>query len=84
MAQIGIAESRITTKEKEHRKFMKFLPENDFRSRRLILEPEDFAIGPDEADGVPPDLIDEPTWRSMISLQDDVSVRTSNLRNNEL
>jgi hypothetical protein len=57
---------------------MKFLPDNDFRSRRLILEPDDFALGPEEPDNPPSDLLDESTWRSMTSLQDDVSVRTSN------
>jgi hypothetical protein len=57
---------------------MKALPDSDFRSRRLVLEPEDFALGPEEPDNPPSDLIDEETWRSMTSLQDDVSVRTSN------
>ena len=57
---------------------MKALPDSDFRSRRLALEPEDFALGPDEPDSPPSDLVDEETWRSMTSLQDDVSVRTSN------
>lgn len=57
---------------------MKPLPDDDFRSRRLLLEPEDFALGTDEPDSPPADLIDDETWRSMTSLQDDVSVRTSN------
>jgi hypothetical protein len=57
---------------------MKALPDSDFRSRRLVLEPEDFALGPDDTDSPPSDLIDEDTWRSMMSLQDDVSVKTSN------
>lgn len=58
--------------------YMKPLPDNDFRSRRLVLEPEDFALGPDAPDSSPADLIDEKIWRSITSLQDDVSVRTSN------
>lgn len=57
---------------------MKHLPEYDFRSRRWILEPEDFALGSDEPDGPPNDLIDAKTWESIVSLQDDVSIRTSN------
>jgi hypothetical protein len=57
---------------------MKALPDSDFRSRRLVLEPEDFALGPEDPDSPPSDLVDEETWRSMTSLQDDVSVRTSN------
>jgi hypothetical protein len=57
--------------------FMKPVPNADFRSRRLILEPEDFALGPDAPDGPPTDLIDIAVWRSMTSLQDDVSIRTT-------
>jgi hypothetical protein len=57
---------------------MKTLPDDDFRSRRFVLEPNDFALGPDEPDGPACDLIDQETWRSITSLQDDVSVRTSN------
>ena len=57
---------------------MKPLSDSDFRSRRLVLEPEDFALGPEDPDSPPSDLIDEETWRSMTSLQNDVSVRTSN------
>jgi hypothetical protein len=52
------------------------LPLDDFRAVRIILEPVDFAIGSGE-DSPPSDLIDEDTWRSIMTLPDDVSIRTS-------
>jgi hypothetical protein len=57
---------------------MKPLDRSDFRAFRLTLEPDDFAIGPEDADPPPSDLIDRDTWQSMMSLPDDVSIRTSN------
>ena len=51
----------------------------DFRAIRIVLEPDDFALGPDEE--VPPsDLIDKETWHNIVDLPDDVSVTTSNHR----
>lgn len=57
---------------------MKPLDSKDFRSSRLVLEPDDFALGPSEPDPPPSDLIERDTWESMVSLPDDVSIRTSN------
>lgn len=57
---------------------MKELDPGDFRARRFVLEPDDFALGSEEPDPPPSDLIDEATWRSLTSLPDDVSIRTSN------
>jgi len=57
---------------------MKPLDAKDFRASRLVLEPGDFAIGSDQPDAPPSDLIDKETWESMMSLPDDVSIRTSN------
>jgi hypothetical protein len=48
----------------------------DFRSKRLRLPPEAFPIAPEEEED-PSDLIDEDTWRSLVWLPDDVSIRTS-------
>jgi len=56
---------------------------NDFRCIRKKLPPEAFAYaeGPD----LPPqDLIDEKVWNSIISLPDDVSIRTSDDHGTEL
>lgn len=48
----------------------------DFRTYRKLLPPEAFALstGPDSP---PSDLIEEEIWHSIISLPDDVSLRTS-------
>jgi len=50
--------------------------ENDFRESRKLLPPEAFAYakGPDLA---PSDLIPKDVWYSIMSLPDDVSLRTS-------
>ena len=50
--------------------------QTDFRSRRVKLRPEDFAL----SDGREPsasDMVSPETWKSMVSLPDDVSLRTS-------
>jgi hypothetical protein len=39
------------------------LNSNDFRSQRFILEPSDFALGADEPDQAPTDLISENAWK---------------------
>ncbi|HDM77923.1 MAG TPA: hypothetical protein ENG51_15885, partial [Deltaproteobacteria bacterium] len=48
----------------------------DFRSKRYKLPPEAFAIAPKE-EPEPTDLVDHDTWRSLVWLADDVSLRTS-------
>jgi len=50
---------------------------SDFRAVRVILEPDDFALGSDEPDQPPSDLIAEKTWHGIMDLPDDVAVRTS-------
>ena len=54
------------------------LPLTDFRARRSVLDPDDFAGGDDLPEPPPPDLIDPDTWQGIVGLPDDVSVRTSN------
>lgn len=49
---------------------------DDFRKSRTKLPPGAFAIGP-KTDPSPSDLIDADTWNSIVSLPDDVSLRTS-------
>ena len=48
----------------------------DFRFKRYKLPPEAFAIGP-EKEPEPTDMVDEETWRNLVWLTDDVSLRTS-------
>lgn len=55
----------------------KRLPQSDFRAVRVILEPDDFALGGDEPDPQPSDLISKKTWHGMMDLPDDVAIRTS-------
>jgi hypothetical protein len=55
----------------------KLLPKTDFRARRIVLTRRDFAYAPNPAPR-PSDLIDKATWRSIVTLPDDVAVRTSN------
>ena len=43
----------------------------------MVLEPDDFAIGPEGPDPAPADLVDRGTWRSLTLLPDDVAVKTS-------
>jgi len=54
------------------------LPPDDFRAIRIVCEPDDFAIGSEEPDPPPSDMIPKETWEHLVSLPDDVSVRTSN------
>ncbi|GEM_PF-6258404 len=55
---------------------MKPLPDSDFRAKRYLLEKSDFAIASGEYEG-PTHLIDKDTWESIVTLPDDVSIRTS-------
>src|SRR6266849_5241157 len=54
------------------------LPLTDFRAVRIVLEPDDFALGSESPEPSPSDLISEESWRSLVTLPDDVAVRTSN------
>lgn len=55
---------------------MKLLSLSDFRARRYMLEKKDFAMASGRYGG-PTNLIDKATWKSIVSLPDDVSIRTS-------
>ena len=50
----------------------------DFRARRFVLDPEDFAWGSNEPDPEPSDRINKEIWDGIIHLPDDVAIRTSN------
>jgi hypothetical protein len=55
---------------------MKTLSPSDFRAKRLMLQDSDFSIAPGKYPG-PTNLIKNATWKSIVSLPDDVSIRTS-------
>jgi hypothetical protein len=59
------------------------LPLNDFRAVRVVLEPQDFALGP-KTERPPSDPIDKDTWHSIMDLPDDVSIRISNNHGSQL
>jgi hypothetical protein len=49
----------------------------DFRVARHRLPPDAFALGPEEPDAAPEERVEERVWSSIVSLPDDVSLRTS-------
>lgn len=53
------------------------LPLDDFRAVRIVLDDEDFALAPEDPDHTPRDLVERDVWNSIVTLPDDVSVRTS-------
>ena len=53
------------------------LDSSDFRGVRVVLKPSDFAIGDDIPEPPPSDLIDKTIWFSIMTLPDDVAIRTS-------
>jgi hypothetical protein len=62
---------------------MKPLSDSDFRARRQMLENDDFATTPGNYAG-PTNLIEEATWKSIVALPDDVSIRTSDAYGSQL
>lgn len=55
----------------------RYLPITDFRARRKVLVRSDFGLAVNRQTA-PSDLIDEKVWRSIVTLPDDVAIRTSN------
>jgi hypothetical protein len=53
------------------------MPIHDFRAVRVLLEADDFALGSEEPDPPPSDLVSSETWRAVTVLSDDVVIRTS-------
>ncbi len=62
---------------------MKPLSASDFRAKRFMLEDKDFALASGTYPG-PTDLIQQETWNSIVSLPDDVSIRTSDKYGSQL
>lgn len=53
------------------------LDSDDFRARRKVLESDDFASTDGEPDPPPSDLISEEAWDGIMTLPDDVAIRTT-------
>lgn len=59
------------------------LPLGDFRARRIVLTRNDFAFAPGP-EARPSDPIKKGDWQGIVTLPDDVAVRTSNHHGSEL
>lgn len=55
----------------------KRLPDRDFRARRVVLTRGDFPYAP-KSEPRASDVIDRASWASIVTLPDDVAIRTSN------
>jgi hypothetical protein len=55
----------------------KRMPLSDFRAVRVVLEPDDFALGSNDPDPPPSDPISQKTWHGILGFSDDVAIRTS-------
>ena len=53
------------------------LPAADFRARRMVLEPADFAIWHGGPEPTPTDLVDKAVWHGIMDIADDVAIRTT-------
>src|ERR1700688_1383520 len=56
---------------------MKYLPDADFRSRRYVLEPDEWGLPSEEPEGPPTDLVAETIWKHIISLTDETAIFTT-------
>lgn len=56
---------------------VRLLDSDDFRARREVLESDDFASADGEPDPPPSALISEETWDGIMTLPDDVAIRTT-------
>lgn len=61
----------------------RLLPLQDFRARRKVLVRSDFAYAP-KSPRRPSDIVDPKTWHHLMTLGDDVAIRTSNHHGTEL
>lgn len=53
------------------------LDPRDFRAHRKVLDPSDFALGDDDPDPPPTDLVREEVWDGIMTLASDVAIRTT-------
>lgn len=53
------------------------LPVTDFRARRMVLEPNDFALTDGEPEPAPTDLVERAIWHGIMDIVDDVAIRTT-------
>lgn len=56
---------------------VRHLDASDFRAHRKVLDPDDFALTDGEPDPPPSDLVSEEVWDGIMTLPDDVAIRTT-------
>jgi hypothetical protein len=56
----------------------------DFRAQRSVLDPDDFALGSEEPDPPPTDLIGADVWNGIMTLPDDVAIRTTSYQGSRI
>lgn len=50
---------------------------SDFRARRMVLEPDDFAVSDGMPDPAPTDLVDPAVWHGIMDIADNVAIQTT-------
>src|SRR5690242_8981750 len=60
------------------------LPAADFRARRMVLEPDDFALTDGKPDPAPTDLVDRTVWHGIMDIADDVAIRTTSYQGSRI
>ena len=53
------------------------LEATDFRARRMVLEPDDFALTDGKPEPAPTDLVSPKVWHGIMDIADDVAIRTT-------
>lgn len=53
------------------------LEATDFRARRMVLEPDDFALADGKPESAPTDLVSPEVWHGIMDIADDVAIRTT-------
>jgi hypothetical protein len=53
------------------------LEATDFRARRMVLEPDDFALTDGKPEPAPTDLVSPEVWHGIMDIADDVAIRTT-------
>jgi hypothetical protein len=53
------------------------LEATDFRARRMVLEPDDFALTDGKPEPAPTDLVSPKVWHGIMDIADDVAIQTT-------
>jgi len=53
------------------------LTATDFRARRMVLEPDDFALNDGSPEPAPTNLVEKKVWHGIMDIADDVAIRNT-------